>query len=350
MAVPQKGIDKRELRKELQAKVTDIAENFTRSPEVIAEYLAFCTHFHEYSHRNMMMIYAQRPNAQFVAAVSKWNAGLPGKDGVPLSEDPIYIKKGERALYVLCPTEQKVYSKDGKEWKSVYQMSASERQELKDKPSEFKTLTNTSFILGPVFDIAQTNCPKELFPKIFGIGHADLNAKQLFDGVTAYIEATGFKVKLEDLGSVGLRGLCNSFTREIKINSMFEDSQRLSTLLHELGHAELHGFIDGKSVSRKELEADMYSLMLENVCGIETTDARKAHLKGHYEEFIKEQAREPKDSRVTPEKVFDAVFARYQKTLPDIKKHIEKIQLQPQQDKAMLPELKASKDTKITKI
>ncbi len=350
MAAPKHGIDKQELKKELLTKVSDIAENFSRSPEDIAEYLAFCTHFHDYSHHNMMMIFAQRPNAMFVAPVSRWNAGLPDANGKALSQDPIYIKKGERALYVLCPAEQKVYSKDGKDWLSVYQMSPIERRELKENPQAFKVMTRTYFVLGPVFDIAQTNCPKELLPQILGIGHADLTSRQLFDGIKSYLEANNFKVTVEDLESVSLRGLCNSYYREVKINSILEDSGRLSTLIHEAGHAELHGILDNKTTAQKELEADMFSLMLENVCGIETTDARKAHLKTHYIAFEKEQLRLPKDKRVSIEDVFNAVFARYQKTIPNIEKHLQAVRLQPLHDKQPVLEFKASQTPKITKL
>ena len=63
---------------------------------------------------------------------------------------------------------------------------------------------------------------------------------------------------------------------------------------------------------------------LEKLCGVETTDARKAHLSQHYNEYIEMQEKLPADKRVTVDKVFDNVFERYQQSLPGIKAAIDK--------------------------
>lgn len=320
--------EKQELKEQLIKKTKDIGQGFKRSPEQLEEYLAFAARFHQYSHNNLMVIYAQRPFASFVASASAWYAGLPDKNGKPLSEQPIYVKKGEKAMYIWCPVTVNHYSKDGNNWRNVYQLSEDERKDLKAHPEDWQVKKALRFKLGPVFDVGQVDCPKELLPKILGIGVADVPSAQLYRAMCDYCKATlHIPVTEKDFGSITLRGRYLPFSGEIEINSFLEDTQKLSTLIHEMGHSQLHSLsqrVLGKSTTQKELEADMYSLMLEKLCGIETTDARKGHLAQHYNEYIAMQEQLPEEQRTPIDKVFDAVFARYQQSLPDIKTAIDK--------------------------
>lgn len=69
-----------------------------------------------------------------------------------------------------------------------------------------------------------------------------------------------------------------------RLNDRLEDTQKLSTLAHELGHAVLlHQIGDEKSEHQKELEADALGIMLESYFGIEPTDSRRRHLAKHYQ-------------------------------------------------------------------
>ena len=320
--------DKNEFKDALVKKVKEIGEGFVRSPESLVEYLSFAARFHQYSHKNLMIIYAQRPDAQFVASASAWYAGLPGADGKPLSESPIYIKKDERAMYVWSPVTVNYYSKDGEAWSNIYQLTDEEKKELKERPEQWQVKKELRFKLGPVFDIGQVKCPKELLPEIFGIGVADISASLRYVAMRDYCtKELNIPVNEKDFGSLTIRGRYLPLIHTIEINNLYEDEQKLSTLLHELGHSQLHSVsqtVIGKTMHQKELEADMYSLMLEKQLGIGTTDARKAHLSAHYNNFLAEQSKRPEGERVTVDKVFDAVFARYQKTLPDIKSALER--------------------------
>lgn len=327
--------DKNELKEQLSKKVKEIGQGFKHSPETLDEYLSFASRFHQYSHKNLMIIYAQRPDARFVASAAAWYSGLPDKDGKPLSEKPMYIKKGEKAMYIWCPVTVNHYSKDGMNWYTVHQLDDAEKRELKEHPEAWQVRKDLKFKLGPVFDIGQVNCPKELLPQILGIGVADVDAQLKYTALCDYCRNTlQLPVVEKDFGSVTVRGRYAPWSHSIEINSVYEATQKLSTLLHELGHSQLHNMsqIDrSKSTAYKELEADMYSLMLEKQLGVETTDARKGHLADQYKAFIAEQDKLPEGERLTVDKVFDAVFARYQKTLPDIREAINKAAtVQPQ--------------------
>lgn len=106
-------IDKAELKERLSAEITEIAKSFEYSPDKLSEFLSFGSRFRGYSYKNVQLIYAQRPTATFVAPASRYFAGLPSADGVPLSKDPLYIKKGERAIYIFAPCEVTYYSCGG---------------------------------------------------------------------------------------------------------------------------------------------------------------------------------------------------------------------------------------------
>jgi len=346
--------NKQELKEQLSKKVTEIGQRFKHSPEQLEEYLSFASRFHQYSHKNLMIIYAQRPHASFVASASAWYAGLPDGAGEPLSKKPIYIKKGEKAMYIWCPVTVNYYSKDGQNWKNIYQLPEEAQKSIREHPEQWKMQKALRFKLGPVFDVGQTECPKELIPKIMGIGIADITSAQIYHTMCNYCEnILHIKVEERDLGSITLRGKYNPFSNSIEINNYIEDTQKLSTLIHEIGHSQLHSLSQNnvdKTTVQKELEADMYSLMLEKLCGIETTDARKAHLADHYNVFISLQEKLPKDKRITVDQVFDAVFSRYQQTLPDIKTALDKAMNIP--DKNQYPDLQFTKNPslKITKI
>lgn len=325
--------EKIELKERLSAKVRDIGQSFSRSPEQLAEYIEFASHFHQYSHKNLMMIYSQRPYALFVASASAWFAGLPDKNGKALSEKPIYVRRGEKALYIWCPVTVNYYSKDGQNWRSAYQLDDKEQREYKAHPESWQVKKEQRFKLVPVFDVAQVDCPKELLPQIVGIGVKDVSAALLYDALREYSEKLlHVPVVEKELEGLTVRGQFNRATGIIEINRSFEDTQKLSTLAHELGHAQLHAApLPAATLNRTELEADMYSLMLEQLCGLETTDARKDHLARHYRAFIDEQAKLPKEQQVTVDKVFDSVFAKYQENAPAIKAFIELKTLAPQQ-------------------
>ncbi|MBQ3195420.1 MAG: ImmA/IrrE family metallo-endopeptidase [Clostridia bacterium] len=307
---------KNALREELSNKCKDIYKNFKQDPEALVEYLEFSARFRNYSHNNRIMIYAQRPGAMFVAPASAWREGLPNAESKPLSDTPIYIKKGEKALYVYAPVIQRLYqhcnsAEQPRRWSFL---SAAEQKDYKTNPETWTVGEALRFKLVPVFDIGQVNCPPELLPKIIGIGEQNATAAQCYQALKEYAKTQNITVMEKDLGSVSLRGLYRIGENTILINSLFNDTQRLSTLAHELGHSALHYDMStafSKSQSTRELEADMYSLMVERLCGLETTDARKAHLQDSYKAFEAEQMNAPEDKRISIDEVFDGVFKRY---------------------------------------
>ena len=120
----------------------------------------------------------------------------------------------------------------------------------------------------------------------------------------------------------------------IRINSVLGDTQKLSTLLHEMAHGIMGHQIGEKSSAQRELEADLLSIMLCNRYGIEVTDARKDHMVSSFRTFEAEQenAENPIQLISLIESV-DRVFTRHENGL---QKALETAGVQPQAERRSL--------------
>lgn len=282
-----------ELRATLEAKVADVVNNYRADPRALAEYVLFSSRFNNYSANNLRLIWAQYPHAQYVTSAYDFSHGLPGKDGKPTVSEKIFIKKGERALRIWKPYDVKyTVMPDGTEKRSAW-LTKSEREQA--KAEKWKELTRKYFTLVPVFDITQTTASPDVYPKLCGFGGTKgTSADARFNALKNYCEnVLNCPVKVRDFGErkATVRGSYYPDLNEIHISDMLEGENKLSTFIHELGHATLHA--DSyknatKSEACIETAADMYAFLIEYKLGIEPTDARCRHLKAHYDEYLKE--------------------------------------------------------------
>ena len=274
--------EKEEFVKQLGAdakqRVIDLAENWEADAKDVAEFLIFSSRFPDYSVRNQMLIYKQNPYAMFTAGYNQFE-----KMGYT-------VQKGEKGMRIWVPHNITYYrGKESEPWK---RLTKSTPKAVRDmiKAGMLETREELQFYrYGVVFDIAQTNCPAEDYPKLVGLGCADELHAAAFDIISEYSNRCGMPVRTIDLKSVALRGYYESETCNITINSRLADTQRLSTLLHEMAHGMLqHGMDTGKSRAQREFEADALSVMLESAMGLPITDTRKEHMSVEYKNYITE--------------------------------------------------------------
>lgn len=310
-----------ERRERLRKEVEDLVANFKRHPETIAEYLEFAARFNRYSYHNLCLIYAQRPTASYVASARAFASGLPDEAGNRLTEEKILIHKGEKALYIWKPTEQTKYLDPTNRWRSATYMKEEELQRA--KAEKWDTKKERNWLLVPVFDISQTTASNELYPKRLGLGHDDAEAEALFERMKLYAEnELHCTVTVEDFKNekVQTRGFFRPSDNSIHISDLTKGDGRLSTLIHEIGHTELHLFPPQRfaSLSQIELEADMYALMVATRCGIPITDSRKEHLAHHYKTFLTES-----NHRKPQYDPFDQVQRKYHERIDTIDRYIQ---------------------------
>lgn len=296
------------LREELSRLVENYAKDYENNPEQLAELFAFGSKFYKYSVRNNMLIHGQNAHALYVQSFQAWKT--MGAD----------IKKGEKGIKVYVPVQATIL-KIGDKLVPLEQATSQERARY--NAGELESMTKTRFKIGHVFDIAQTTFPKERYPSLFHMGYPSkvhgLAAKGLEDYAKKALKC---KVSMVDLKSISLRGNFAPETNEIKLNQLLEDTQKLSTLAHELGHAILHKNTKAGPV-QKELEADAMGIMVEAHFGIEPTETRRRHLADNYQKYQKEYKANP-GQRPSFGEVIKNVFQSFKEQLPAIEQAVEK--------------------------
>lgn len=308
--------EKERRKKELLNKVENIIDNFQRSPADLIEYFKFNSKFYQYSKNNNALIYQQNPYAQYCGSFKTF-------------KDMGYsVKKGEHGMKILVPYISKYfYNADAQEWKKVSEATA--EQKLKIKNGELEIKQYTSFGVGTVFDISQTDCPVEEYPKFFGFGHASKSHRELFNAVKYYAEGKGIPVEIIDLKSITLSGEYNAADNSIVLSDKLNDDRLLSVMTHELSHALLHNSDitenENKHIMQIEFEADAMSLLLRERLGISNIeDARQAHLQTSFKRYM-EWAEENTSEQYCPtlSEILDNINDAYSKIAEDFDNSIK---------------------------
>lgn len=256
----------------------DLARNYRESPDVLADLVAFQARFYKYSVRNVQLIYAQNPNATYVQSFNAWKK----MD----SDGKISVLAGEVGIKVWVPVNV-IYLKIGDKY--VQYKNASREQQEAYKNGMIKGIQEQRFKLGTVFDISQTNYPKEKYPLLFQMGYPSEQHAEIIKGLEDFsLNYLQSKIAYENIHSIALRGW-HEVGGNTVINSQLEDTEKLSTVIHEIGHDILkHGIGDGKSSAQEEFEADAFSIMLDTHFGVDITDGRKRHLYQSYRQLEQE--------------------------------------------------------------
>lgn len=297
---------------QMQDMLKNLTDTWQENPETIVEMLEFGSRIYQYSMRNNMLIYAQNPYATYVQSFKAW------------SEMGATVKKGEKGYKVYIPVNATVLKIDGH---LVPLEQATKEQKLQYKAGEFESITKQYFKTGTVFDISQTTYPKENYPKLFDMGYESALHFAIVKGLTNYAKSSlQCPVDIVDLKSIALRGKYNPQNNRIQINEMLEDTEKLSTLSHELGHALLHKTLPiEKTTVQIELEADALGIMLESRFGIALTEGRKRHFAENYNMYHKAYTEAPEGQK--PDNfgnIINHVFTTFRREIPVINEYIEK--------------------------
>ena len=198
-----------------------------QNSEEFKKYLTVMSKFHNYSLNNTLLIYLQNPNATAVAGFNKWKKDFHRT-----------VKKGEKSIRILAPILKN---------KELLESDENDNQESKN---ENKIIVGYRPV--PVFDISQTvgeelpQAPKPI----------DLEGSYpLYEQNKNILKKlTGYEV-VEAPRENGADGSCNYETKIISIQKNLSEFQKMKTLLHECGHALLHGsLINNDNLDSFEVE------------------------------------------------------------------------------------------------
>lgn len=291
-------------------RINQITQQYVEKPENLTELLEFSSKFYTYSVRNNILIFNQNPYASYVQSFQAWK------------EMGYSVLSGEHGLKILVPVKATTLQLEDGNY-VMLQNATREQKQAFDK-GELQGISRIHFKIGTVFDISQTNYPKEKYPELYAVGYPSEMHSGIYQGLKEYCKTIGYNVEESDLQSISLRGDCNYQRREIRINNILEDTQKLSTLSHELGHALCTEGLHDASTAKKELIADAVSIMIQSNFGIEITDSRKRHLKSHYDSLKKEIESEI-GHEMSADEMSDQLNEILSDTMGMYKEHIEDI-------------------------
>ena len=306
--------EEREKRKEaLRKQVEGIINNFENSPEDIVEYLKFNSKFHQYSSNNTMLIYEQNNFAQFCASYKSF-------------QDMGYqVQKGQTGMKIFVPYITTVFhDPESDQW--IKLSEGTKEQKALVKAGQLESKQYTSFGIGTVFDIGQTDCPPEDYPKLFDMGFASETHQRLYHALVNYAESQNISVEEKFLPSISTRGYYQRSDNSITLSDKLNDSMKLSVMSHELSHAIMHGDKMATQLPQlqKEIEADSLSLMIRQHLGItDVEDIRQDHLKSAYKKYVK-MIEEDNGNTEYPDlsKILDNVNKAYNGIIDDFDKSI----------------------------
>ena len=296
---------------------------FTQSPEELAHYMDFMSKFPTLSPRNAALVEAQWPGANAVATFNQWKAlgetlGISSDDVVQttntftnkrtgnsqeVTKQTLSVKAGEHAQITLFrPVMEEmipVFDENGKQvingkghpkFKKKKEASLEEKQliaEGKLKVVRFQVRDllkgQGKFTLYKVFELSQTNLKPEAYPKAMPNRHYNfetdkVKTQEVLLGLQDYAQKLGVAISTDEHHVLGnAKGAFYPNDQKILLNPDNSIGEKIGTTIHELAHATLHNFHEGKkevflSSGRKELEAEMTSYLVSKHFGLDTSE------------------------------------------------------------------------------
>ena len=201
-----------------------------RSDQLV-RYLEVMSRFHNYSFGNVLMIYAQMPQALQVAGFHRWKQ---------LKRN---VKKGEKGIAILAPCTYK--------------------QKVDD--DEEKQITRVAgFKVVYVFDVTQTE--GEPLPEFAGIdGDPGTNLAR----IEHVIRAAGIELEYDCVPSGALGA---SSGGKITVRSDLSPSETFAVLVHEIAHERLHwqGRRHETTKTVRETEAEAVAFIVCHAFGLDS--------------------------------------------------------------------------------
>ena len=209
--------------------------------DALKGYLKFLSGFHNYSFRNMMLIFMQNPEASMVAGFKAWQ-GM-GRQ----------VRNGEKGLRILAPMVRNRKTEES-------ETSTHQKQEVSD---DQQSRVVTGFRLASVFDVSQTD--GDDLPEFGGyFGDPAENLDRLKD----FIASKGIELRMENPGG-GALGISENGL--IKVHPDLSPADTFAVMVHEVAHELLHKGDRRKqtTTSIRETEAEAVAFAVCSAVGLE---------------------------------------------------------------------------------
>lgn len=229
--------------------------------------------FNNYSVNNQYLIWLQRPDAEYVNSFRKYK------------DLGYHVNKGAKGITVLVPnflTIVKLYNaEDGCfDYKPYYLLNENELKRYKDRSDssvEFHMKKLSGFSIGYVFDIKDTDMPKEVLEELNPIINDNM-AENVIDFFIKAIYKDGFKVNFNDIVVGGAKGYCDHQNKLIVVKKGLGSLMELKVLIHEYAHALAHKHLENdnkdyqENRNQYETEAEAIAYTVSKYLGVPTTE------------------------------------------------------------------------------
>lgn len=257
--------------KELENSILTQVHKYAENPSDVLDLADFCSRFGKYSLSNWILIRTQRPCAIAVASFSTYR------------QLGYHILKGEKAMNVIQPCIYEYLMLPNGKQKPISHLPKEQRAKL--DPTKIKKVI--FYKTGHVFEVTQTDMPKEEYPKLYPNRHidfqTDLNNEADFQNIWQQLikiaDEKQINVKIGTVDDeVSLNGATAQFepaTNCIVLSHKDTKTEMLDILIHELAHGYLHNLHSKFSDLPKELrelQAEMIAYIVSKFIGIDTRE------------------------------------------------------------------------------
>jgi hypothetical protein len=253
----EKDTRKDDMREATEEFVEDlIAEaDSAGESETMKEFLDAQSAFHDYSHRNALLIKMQCPHATRVAGYRTWQENFDRQ-----------VQAGEEAIHILYPrTAEHTCPKCGNT--PDYHDSIGCEYDEKD-PEEWDSGVVT-WRTGSVFDVSQTEGePLAELPT-----DAEGEADDLLDAMLTAADDLVSSVEIvpgEEWTHGATKGVCDTTEQTIEVKDR-TNAAVAGTLAHELAHARLHRGNETDDRQERELEAEAVAYVVGRHFGLDVS-------------------------------------------------------------------------------
>lgn len=292
---------------ETSEQALDQLNDFFQSPEKVQEYVDFASQFYNYSNRNQLLIANQNSGASVVAPYKKWQ------------QLDAQVMKGEKAIKIMVPSERKTFVRHNGDDKSIVPVSkATAEEKEKIKNNDIKVNKQIHFVKGNVFDVRQTNLPEDKYPEILQQLRGNVpDYESKMENLNKIANAFDINVQTSKDSMQGARGAyieTNSGEKIIELNKDNEQKQNTKTMIHELGHALIHGkdkiVEPNKNLTKedREFQAEMTALIVGKHMGLGNDESSIEYIHGYAKQFDNSQKMElMKDVQTASSELIQAI-------------------------------------------
>lgn len=279
MAIKQRSkIDREEKIKQLTDSMNEAVKNYQTDPKDEMALLESLSRFKNYSAKNTLLAKAQYKGAYGIASY---------KDFQKLGYQ---VQKGEKSLSIYAPKIEKLFKDEEDKLRPVKFATKQQKEKIKNGLLK-KVEKRNSYITVPVFDITQTDCPPENYPKLYPNKPESFKFKgteEDFDifnkALNQYANEQGLHVKVGKTDSAA-KGYYVPLTNDIVLRDTLDSKEKVKVLLHEMAHAEMHNSPkiatkskDMRTTNVLEYQAEMTAYVVSNTFGLDSEDYSKSYL------------------------------------------------------------------------